>query len=348
MPLTGRAALILITQIMKFDNQFLRVVGLLGSGLLGLVACAPETPSGTTEQTGTAADGYSIVSTVAMITDIVGTVAGGRAEVTGLIGEGVDPHSYQPTRGDVLKLERADVIFYNGLKLEGKMTELFRRMAASGKPVRAVTELILEDPDYLMKEPGGDYTDPHVWMDVGGWMRGIPVIVETLSRVDPDHAARYAANGEALAEELERLDAYARSAIATIPESQRVLVTAHDAFRYLGRAYGLEVRGVQGISTESEAGLRDIERLVSFIAERGIPAVFVETSVADKNVRALVEGAKARGHALEIGGALYSDAMGAPGTYEGTYVGMIDHNITTIVNALGGEVSGFRATEGLD
>jgi manganese/zinc/iron transport system substrate-binding protein len=238
----------------------------------------------------------------------------------------------------VVNLSTADVVFYNGLLLEGKMTNVLVRVASSGKPVRAVTEAILQTSDYLLqKEDGSKHTDPHVWMDVRGWMQAVTVVAETLSSFDPAHADIYAANATAYTVQLEALDAYAQQAIGSIPESKRVLVTAHDAFNYLGRATGLTVRGIQGVSTESEAGVRDLEDLVNYIVEQQIPAVFVETSVADKNVRALVEGANARGHAVRIGGALFSDAMGQAGTYEGTYIGMIDSNITTITRALGGE-----------
>ncbi|TVP80059.1 MAG: manganese transporter [Puniceicoccaceae bacterium] len=311
--------------------------------VMGLVAlgCAPDTEQ-SKEEPG-ASERYKVVGTIGMITDVVRNVAGDRAEVIGLIGEGVDPHLYKPTRGDVVQLSQADVVFYNGLLLEGKMTDVLVRIAGSGKPVVAVTQTILDDTDYLLEmDDGSEYTDPHVWMDVSGWMRAVPVVVATLAAYDPDYAAFYEANAAAYLEELKSLDAYAKAAIATIPPEQRVLVTAHDAFQYLGRAYGLEVRGIQGISTESEAGVRDLENLVRFIVEQKIPAVFVETSVSDKNVRALVEGARARGHDVVIGGSLFSDAMGPTGTYEGTYIGMIDHNVTTITNALGGTVAGFR------
>lgn len=278
-----------------------------------------------------------MVCTVGMITDIVRNIAGDYAQVEGIIGEGVDPHLYKPTRSDVVKLSTADVIFYNGLLLEGKMTAVLMRVASSGKPVKAVAEAIFETSDYLLqKDDGSEHTDPHVWMDVRGWMQVVPVVAETLSSFDPAHADIYAANATAYAKQLEALGAYAQQAIGSIPESKRVLVTAHDAFNYLGRATGLTVRGIQGVSTESEAGVRDLEDLVNYIVEQQIPAVFVETSVADKNVRALVEGANARGHAVRIGGALFSDAMGQAGTYEGTYIGMIDSNITTITRALGG------------
>ena len=286
---------------------------------------------------------YKIVCTVGMITDIVVNLAGDYAKVEGIIGEGIDPHLYKPTRGDVIKLSQADVVFYNGLLLEGKMTDVLVGIASKGKLVKAVTEAILVETDYLLeKDDGSAYTDPHVWMDVSGWLRAIPVVAETLAIYDPENAEAYHSNAAFYAEQLEALDAYAKVAMSTIPEPQRVLVTAHDAFQYLGRAYGIEVRGIQGISTESEAGVRDLEDLVDFIVERQIPAVFVESSVADKNVRALVEGARARGHAVIIGGSLFSDAMGQAGTYEGTYIGMIDSNVTTITNALGGHAAGFR------
>ena len=223
------------------------------------------------------------------------------------------------------------------------MTDVLVGVASKGKLVKAVTEAILVETDYLLeKDDGSAYTDPHVWMDVSGWLRAIPVVAETLAIYDPENAEAYHSNAAFYAEQLEALDAYAKEAMSTIPETQRVLVTAHDAFQYLGRAYGIEVRGIQGMSTESEAGVRDLEDLVDFIVERQIPAVFVESSVADKNVRALVEGARARGHTVIIGGSLFSDAMGQAGTYEGTYIGMIDRNVTTITNALGGHALGFR------
>ena len=306
-----------------------------------LLGCAGE-PDARSDTDGSA-EPYKIVCTVGMITDIVVNLVGDYAEVEGIIGEGIDPHLYKPTRGDVIKLSQADVVFYNGLLLEGKMTDVLVGIASKGKLVKAVTEAILVETDYLLeKDDGSAYTDPHVWMDVSGWLRAIPVVAETLAVYDPENAEAYRFKATVYAEQLEALDAYAKEAMSTIPESQRVLVTAHDAFHYLGRAYGIEVRGIQGISTESEAGVRDLEDLVDFIVERQIPAVFVESSVADKNVRALVEGARARGHAVIIGGSLFSDAMGQAGTYEGTYIGMIDRNITTITNALGGHAAGFR------
>jgi manganese/zinc/iron transport system substrate-binding protein len=280
--------------------------------------------------------GYRITCTVGMITDVATTIAGDRAEVTGLMGSGVDPHLYKPTRSDIAKLMRADVIFYNGLVLEGKMTDSLIRAATSGKKVWAVTELL--DEKYLL-EPAEfkGLFDPHVWMDPGSWRQAAMVIRDKLTEHDAAGSETYAANTDAFLAQLDNLDVYATKVLATVPEDQRVLVTAHDAFNYFGRRFDYEVVGIQGISTESEAGVKDIERIVSLIVVRDIKAVFIESTVSERNVRALVDGAKAQGHEIKIGGSLFSDAMGAPGTYEGTYIGMIDHNVTTITRALGGE-----------
>lgn len=278
---------------------------------------------------------YKITTTVGMVTDIVKQVAGDKAKVTGIIGEGVDPHLYKPTRNDVAALLDADVVFYSGLVLEGKMGDTLVKVARN-KPVYAVTELI--DEKYLLepKEFQGHY-DPHVWMDVGGWSKGVEAVAKSLGEFDPANAGFYKENAMRYRAELAKLDDYARKTIATIPEKSRILITAHDAFNYFGRAYGLQVMGIQGISTESEAGLQDINRLVDMIVAHDVKAVFVETSVSDKNVRALVDGARAKGKKISIGGLLFSDAMGAAGTYEGTYLGMIDHNVTVVANALGGK-----------
>lgn len=308
----------------------------LACSALALGACSKTNNDDASDQGGPPRRPYTITTTVGMITDIVQTVAGDKAQVQGIIGEGVDPHLYKPTRADVVKLNEADVVFYNGLMLEGKMSDVLIRVARNGKPVYAVTEAILDQGDYVMTDAAQHY-DPHVWMDVQGWIRAVGVVADALGKYDAPNKAYYQANAEACLSRLRELDAYTRKVIGSVPENQRVLVTAHDAFNYMGRAYKLDVRGIQGLSTESEAGVQDIERLVQFLVDRKIPAVFVETSVADKNVRALVEGAKAKGHTVQIGGKLFSDAMGQTGTYEGTYIGMIDHNVTTITRALGGE-----------
>lgn len=305
-------------------------------------ACGPSSPqprpspSTTPDEAGTLETPYTIVATVGMVADITRHVAGNRAEVTSLMGPGVDPHLYAPTRSDVQRLLDADAIFYNGLLLEGKMTDALIRAATAGRKVFAVTELI--DEQYLLEPDDFEgHADPHVWMDPDAWARAVEVVRDKLTEFDPDGASDYQANAAAYLEQLDALDAYATRVLATVPESQRVLVTAHDAFNYFGRRFGFEVVGIQGISTESEAGVRDIERLVDLLVERRIPAVFVESTVSERNINALVEGARARGHTVAIGGSLFSDAMGDDGTYEGTYIGMIDHNVTTITRALGGD-----------
>jgi manganese/zinc/iron transport system substrate-binding protein len=288
-------------------------------------------------------DRYTIVATIGMIEDVAREVAGDRAEVIGLMGPGVDPHLYKPTRSDVRRLMNADVIFYNGLLLEGKMTDSLVRAATSGKKVYAVTELL--DEAYLLEPEAFDgLYDPHVWMDPSAWSKTVDVVREKLSEHDPAGAETYRQNAEAYQATLAELDAYAERVLSSVPEGRRVLVTAHDAFNYFGKRYGYEVVGIQGISTESEAGVRDIERLVDLLVEREVGAVFVESTVSERNVRALIAGARARGSDVAIGGKLYSDAMGDEGTHEGTYVGMIDHNVTTIARALGGDApaGGFR------
>lgn len=284
-----------------------------------------------------------IVTTTGMIKDVVRQVAGDRATVVSIMGEGVDPHLYQPTAADVRKVLVSDLVVSNGLKLEGRMTEVFEKYRSMGKVVVVITDHIdkstcLESSDYP-----GEY-DPHVWHDVSLWASGIPVVVEALSKIDPDGAEIYKANGAAYAIRLNALHGYATRVIGTIPPDQRVLITAHDAFAYFGRTYGIEVRGVQGITTESEAGISDINELVDFIVERRISAVFIESSVSERNVQALVEGASSRGQEVKIGGMLYSDSMGAPGTWSGTYEGMIEHNVNVMAASLGGTVpeGGFR------
>jgi manganese/zinc/iron transport system substrate-binding protein len=276
-----------------------------------------------------------VVATTGMIGDIVREVAGERADVTALMGQGVDPHLYRATRSDIARMVGADLVFYNGLLLEGKMTDALVKVARAGKPVFAVTELI--DESYLMAPPAFEGAfDPHVWMDPTAWTKAVEIVRDRLVENDPEGAEAYRAAAAPYLERLVALDAYARDVLATVPPERRSLVTAHDAFNYFGRRYGFEVLGIQGISTESEAGLKRIEELVGILVERKIPAVFVETTIPEQSVKALVAGAAARGHAVVVGGSLYSDAMGRPGTYEGTYVGMIDHNVTVIAKALGG------------
>ncbi len=284
-----------------------------------------------------------IITTCGMVTDIVRQVAGERATVSALMGEGVDPHLYKPTRNDVKQLMESEVVFYSGLMLEGRMADTFTRVARTGKPVYAVTDGIEES--YLREPPEfAGHWDPHVWMDVAAWSQCVGKVAEALAEFDPTGAATYRKNAEAYRAELKKLDEYVRQVISTIPTDQRALITAHDAFGYFSRAYDIPVKSVQGLSTESEAGVDDINKLVDFIVEKKVKAIFVETSVSDKNMRAVVEGAADKGWDVTIGGKLFSDAMGAPHTYEGTYIGMLDHNATTITRALGGEApeKGFQ------
>jgi len=274
------------------------------------------------------------VATVGMIADVARNVAGDCVEVDALMGPGVDPHLYQARASDVRAFERADAILYAGYSLEGQLGKVLGKLAAK-KPTVAVAPASI-DPGDLITVQDIYGIDPHLWMDVDLWGRIAPTIADTFAEIAPDCVESMQARASGYREQLAALDAWIAKSVASIPEEQRVLVTAHDAFAYYGRAYGIEVKGIQGISTESEAGLQRIRELVDLIVTRGIGAVFVESSVPDRNVRALVEGARAGGHAVEVGGTLFSDAMGEPGTYEGTYIGMIDHNVTTITRALGG------------
>ena len=248
----------------------------------------------------------NVVATIAQIGEPLAVIAAGRANIVTLMGEGIDPHLYRLTRSDVAKINRADLILYNGLHLEAQMIDMLDRFAAR-KPVVAVADTLTANN--LLPWDGRTH-DPHVWMD--------------------------RANADAYFKKLSALNTAARAAIATIPPRARALVTAHDAFGYFGRAYNIDVLAIQGVSTESEAGIRKIEMLVDTLVRRKISAVFIETTISERNVRALIEGAAARGHKVAIGGALFSDAMGAGGTYAGTYLGMFDHNVTTMVRALGG------------
>ena len=273
-----------------------------------------------------------ITTTIGMITDIVRNVGGDRVEVTGLMGPGVDPHLYKASESDVSALQDADVIFYNGLHLEAGISGVLERMSDNRKVV-AVTDTIDQSQLYSPPEYEGAY-DPHIWFDVSLWMQAVDVVRDTLVDIDPGSTDFYDSNAKAYLAELEELHNYVREQAELIPQEKRVLITAHDAFSYFGRAYGFDVRGLQGISTESEASTADVKQLADFITESKIPAIFVESSVPQRNVEALQKAVESRGWDVLIGGELYSDAMGNPGTAEGTYVGMVRHNIDTIVSAL--------------
>jgi manganese/zinc/iron transport system substrate-binding protein len=280
-----------------------------------------------------------VTATTGMVADTARRVGGNRVRVTALMGPGIDPHLYKASEGDIAKLSEADLVLYNGLNLEGKMGEIFTRMASSGKPTVAVSEGVPQD---LLREPTGPaalaipkgHHDPHIWFDVSLWARTIQPVVAALARLDPEHRSEYESNGEKYRQELDALHGECKTLLATVSREKRVLVTAHDAFGYFGRAYDVEVVGLQGISTASEYGLKDVQRIVGQIADRKIKAVFVESSVPRRSIEAVIAGCKARGHTVELGGTLFSDAMGAEGTPEGTYPGMVRHNVKTIVAAL--------------
>ncbi len=303
--------------------------------LVLLVSCGPGGNAGGGSGGG---GGFSperpvqVVATVGMIADVASRIGGERVRVTALMGAGVDPHLYKASPGDIRTLTGADLVLYNGLLLEGKMTDVLVRLA-SGKAVVAVSERI---PEERLMHPDGahGHADPHVWFDVALWMIAAERVRDALIALDPAGQDVYTDNAAAYLEEMRTLDAEVRAEIAAIPEAKRLLVTAHDAFGYFGRAYGIEVRGIQGISTESEASLKDINTLVDDLVARKVPAVFVESSVPRKTIEALIEGAASRGHTLVIGGELFSDAMGAAGTPEGTYLGMVRHNVEAIAGAL--------------
>jgi len=275
-----------------------------------------------------------VVTTTGMIADAARRIGGG--QVRALMGPGLDPHSYRQTRSDIAALADADLVLWHGLHLEAQLMDLLQMLASRTNVVAVADSLpkdrLLADPDYP------DRFDPHVWMDPVLWADVTKAIQSALSDVFPQAAGTHAAQAEALRRDMAALDEYAQTVLATVPEDARVLVTAHDAFGYFGRRYAFGVMGIQGISTQSEAGLARVGELVDVLVSRNLGAVFVESSVSDRSVRALIEGAAARGQEVRIGGELFSDAMGPEGTYEGTYIGMIDHNVTTIARALGGTV----------
>ena len=285
------------------------------------------------EPAASAGDGLlQITTTTSMITDITKVVGGEHVQVTGLMGAGIDPHLYVASEGDMELLQNADVIFYNGLLLEAQMAEILEQLGER-KTVVAVTQA-LDEGQLLPWAQYADEFDPHVWFDVSLWMKAVEAVRDTLVQVDAAHATAYQANATAYLEELAKLDAYVKEQAARLPAEQRILITAHDAFHYFGRAYGFDVRGLQGISTASEAGTADVQALADFIAEKQIKAIFIESSVPVRNIEALQAAVQARGFQVTIGGQLFSDAMGDPGSPEGTYVGMVRHNIDTIVGAL--------------
>jgi len=275
-----------------------------------------------------------VTTTVGMITDVVKQVGGEHVVVTGLMKAGVDPHLYKASQGDIRKLDKADIIFYNGLHLEGKMVEIFEKMAKK-KTTVAVSDNIDRATLRTGAQNGMDAEyDPHIWFNVKHWMKATEAIRDTLVKHDPDHAVDYQKNAEFYLQQLQELNNEVAQKITTIPETSRILVTAHDAFGYFGDEYGLKVMALQGMSTASEAGTKDVTDLRDFLVENKIKAVFIESSVPRKAIDAVIQGAKQKGHEVLIGGKLFSDAMGEEGTTEGTYIGMVRYNVETIVAAL--------------
>lgn len=307
--------------------------GFLWGFLWSLFALALVLSACTAQSTAASNGKLNIVVTTGMVADLVKNVGGRHVQVTALMGPGVDPHLYKASEGDMRRLQSADLIFYNGLHLEAQLGEVLKKMNEFGVQTVAVAEGI--DPNRLLADPTyPDLYDPHVWFDVTLWMQAMERVKDTLIAADPGHANEYEAHARAYVQELEALHQYVLSQAARVPPEKRVLITAHDAFHYFGRAYGFEVRGLQGISTEAQPGAADVQNLAAFIVERRIPAIFVETSVPQRNIEAVQAAVQAQGFDVRLGGQLFSDAMGSEGTPEGTYIGMVKHNIDTIVGAL--------------
>lgn len=287
--------------------------------------------------TQTFAGGYPIevLCTTGQVAELVSRVGGEHVNVTALMSHEVDPHLYKPLFADIEKLDQADAIFYSGLHLEGRMADLFVQRART-KPTYAVTEGLVARNDKRLREPPefAGMHDPHVWHDVSLWSECVHDVAETMAKLDPQHAADYDKNAHAYMDELAELHQYCLDEVAKIPEQSRVLVTAHDAFGYFGQAYGIEVFGLKGISSEEEKDLQHQEEVQQMIISRKIPAVFVESTIAPRTVEALIEPCRAAGWDLQNGGELYADALGAADSDASTYTGMIRHNVQTIVEAL--------------
>ncbi|ALS28213.1 manganese transporter [Paenibacillus sp. 32O-W] len=278
-------------------------------------------------------DKVNIVTTIAQIAEPLSVIGGDKVNVQSLMGPGVDPHLYNATQGDIRKLEESDIVFYSGLHLEGNMTEIFEQIGKN-KPVLAIAEATPEDR--LLKDEGGA-VDPHIWFDIDLWKGALEAATEELKKHSPGNAEYFEANKVKYFEQLDELKAEAADKMARIPDEKRVLVTAHDAFGYFGRAYNMKVIGLQGLSTEDEVSLADIDGTIKLLLEYRIPAVFVESSINKNTINAVIEGAASKGLTVKLGGELFSDAMGEAGTTEGTYIGMYRHNVETIYHALTGE-----------
>lgn len=274
-----------------------------------------------------------VVTTTTMLTDLVKNIGGDSIQVNGLMGAGVDPHLYKASEGDVSKLYNADVIFYNGLHLEGKLVEVFEQMESTSKTQVALAEVI-DKSTLIGSEYFASNYDPHVWFDISYFKQFAEKTADVLAEADPKNADFFRQNKETYIDKLDALEAEVKATIATLPKEKRILVTAHDAFNYFGKAYDFEVVGLQGLSTATEAGVQDVQRLSDFIIENKVKAIFVESSVPRRTIEALQASVRSKGAEVDIGGSLYSDALGNAGTPEGTYLGMFRHNVNTIVSSL--------------
>lgn len=279
----------------------------------------------------------TIVSTTGQIGDAVRFIAGDVADHTVLLGPGIDPHTYVATEGDLRIFQQADVIFYNGLNLEAQLERVLVQIGERGETTVVAVGETLDEAQLLRWEPEAGFPfDPHVWNDVQLWKSAVETIRDTLATADPANAEAYNGNASSYLAQLDELDAYIKEQAARIPAERRVIVTAHDAFGYFARAYDFEVEAVQGISTEAEASTADIQALATIVLERDVPAIFVESTISPRTIEAVQEAVRAGGSEVEVGGELYSDALGAPDGPAGSYTGMMRSNIDTLVSALGG------------
>ncbi len=276
---------------------------------------------------------FRIVTTTSMITDLVKNVGGDKVSVTGLMGAGVDPHLYKASEGDVSKLSQADMILYNGLHLEGKLVEVFENMQRQKINTIAISDA-LDKKDLIGSTLFASNYDPHIWFAVENWEKATQFVADELSKALPEHREEFQANAKRYLGALKTLKTELTEEINTLPEEQRRLVTAHDAFNYFGRSFGFDVVGLQGISTATEAGVQDVQKTASYIIDHKVKAIFIESSVPKRTVEALQAAVNSKNHQVVVGGTLFSDALGNPGTPEGTYIGMFRYNVKTIVNAL--------------
>jgi manganese/zinc/iron transport system substrate-binding protein len=305
---------------MKFNYKYFLTLLVLA----GLFSCKNEKQSN---------GKLNIVTTTTMITDLVKNIGGDKINIQGLMGSGVDPHLFKASEGDVSKLANADLIFYGGLHLEGKLVEVFEKMGHQNIKTIAVSDA-LDQTTLISSELFPGNHDPHIWFNVEYWIQITQYVADQLAEADPENKVFYEENAKTYIQKLTALEEKLKSTIETLPKEKRILVTAHDAFSYFGKKYGFEVVGLQGLSTATEAGVQDVQKLAAFIIDKNVKAIFVESSVPKRTIEALQAAVKSKGFDVIIGGTLYSDALGNQDTIEGTYIGMFEFNVNTIVNAL--------------